>query len=223
MPIPLAATITVAEIITTIRRQFGDDDAIQITDADIVRWINQGQREIASDNPLNKRVATSFSVGGTYSFTAPSDMYQPEFIRYDGLLLRSMSFEAVSSQYGPDLEQTGIPSIWYTWGSSIYLYPSPNATGKKIEVFYAAAPTAVSLGGILSVPDRYANAIIEFCLARANELDEQPQAQALQEQKFSKSMSDLRGADQQQSGQNFVVSDVDYEDSWEYRFGQYAG
>jgi hypothetical protein len=37
----------VSEIATRVRRQFGDDVGILITDADIIRWVNDAQREIA--------------------------------------------------------------------------------------------------------------------------------------------------------------------------------
>lgn len=66
-------TITrrVSNVISHVTRQFGDESGAQISSEDIIRWLNDGQREIASITKFNELVATTNFVPGTYEYPLP--------------------------------------------------------------------------------------------------------------------------------------------------------
>ena len=44
-------TKTVQDVLLSVKRQFGDESGVQVTDSDIVRWVDDAQREISMNNP----------------------------------------------------------------------------------------------------------------------------------------------------------------------------
>lgn len=49
------STYTVQDVLTEIKRTFGDEAGVQITDADIYRWIDRGQIELFSSLEVKKQ------------------------------------------------------------------------------------------------------------------------------------------------------------------------
>src|SRR4051794_4723859 len=75
--------MNVQDIITRVRRTFGDEAAVQVTDADIIRWINDGQVEVvkANDQALQKSDLLDLTAG-TSQYTMPTDLLILRSLRY---------------------------------------------------------------------------------------------------------------------------------------------
>lgn len=205
-------TLHVSDIIRDVKRAFGDEDGVQITDEDIIRWTNAGQREIVSNNPILKAKATIATTVGVNSYTKPADVYQIESIKYDTGILQAMNFEEAQNRFGFFSEDSGSPIYWYMWEEDIYLYPKPDAV-KNLVVFYTRSPVEVSSAGdTISVPDRYYNALVEFVKMQAYELDEDWTAQQAKTQKFQFHMDKLSGAENSMRGAFHVMTDRVYDD-----------
>lgn len=54
---------------------------------------------------------------------------------------------------------------------SFYVYPGANTTSAWIEIVYSADPAAVTAGQNISIPDVFANAILDYVLYRAYSKD----------------------------------------------------
>src|SRR5215212_5975441 len=67
--------MNVSDIKTRIKRTFGDESGVQVTDEDIVRWINDAQRAIVTQNEsLLEVTALASLVAGTQEYTLPADI-----------------------------------------------------------------------------------------------------------------------------------------------------
>lgn len=205
------STKTVADVIAFTKRQFGDESGVQITDADIIRWVNQGQMEIVNKNPMIQATASTNSFAGQAAYSVPVDIIHIESILFDEVLLQGMSYERALSDIGSAQSQSGTPYLWYTWRDIIYLWPVPDSA-KQIQVNYSREPTPVaSTTDKLSVPDRYFDRVCEYVNSKAYELDEDWQAHGVQRQSFEDKLLEDTNAQLVINGAFFVAKDSEYE------------
>lgn len=193
---------TVSDVIAYIRRTFGDEASIQVTDADIIRWTNAAQRDIVAKNKILKQVATSTLVAGQsdYDFSA-LPIYQIHSIYVDGHPVEARSFQNAQeyiAKHDPNRKTTGRPQVWYSWGNELTFWPTPSAeVANGIKIYYIAAPVELTATtSELSVPDEYFNRVIEFVMAQAYELDEDNENASYKHTQFSQGLDVLAG-DQQ--------------------------
>lgn len=175
-------SFTAKDVADRVKRTFGDESGVQVTDTDIIRWVNAAQLEIASKNQILKAKATTESVAGQYAYSLSEamDIQYINSIHYEGAKLKFESFND-AEQYifreDPKRIAEGTPTIWYEWAGSIELFPIPDKSGDTITVYYHKLPDQITnLSDTLSVPDNYYNRITEYVLAQAYEMDENLQA-----------------------------------------------
>lgn len=184
----------VDDVATRVRREFGDEASVQITDDDIIRWINDAQQQIAVNNEgLMETKSNTDVIAGQSEYLTPVDMSVLRSLSYQGFHLRSMTlnefneymtgYEAPGSlnPYGQ-----GIPICFTVWQDKITLFPTPSesVTG-GLYIYYIRYPTSVTtLADDLSVPQEYHNSIVSYCLQQAYELDEDMYKASLKSQQF---------------------------------------
>lgn len=210
MVTPLA-TLTLADVIIAVKRQFGDESGVQIIDSDITRWTNKAQREIVNKNPMIQLTASIMTGIGTQAYELPDRLLQIESVMYDGNILSPVGFERIRETLGPDNGQQGTPLYFYMWANQIYLWPVPDLS-KQMDMNYSAMPKNVSSpADVLGLPDRYFERICEFVLAQAYELDEDWSAHEVQMQHFEDKLLEANNADKNQIGSFLIATDSDYE------------
>jgi hypothetical protein len=210
MPTPTAER-TLADVAIVIKRQFGDESGVQITDSDITNWVNQAQMEIVNKNPMIQATAVTTAVSGTQTYAVPPDMVQIESVMFNGNILAPTNFEDMRSQLGSDNGTPGTPGWWYVWANLIYLWPIPN-TAQAIAVNYSKYPTRVSSpADKLGVPDRYFDRVCEFVMSKAYELDEDWNGYRVNAQKFEDKLQEVNNADKNMIGAFPVATDPYYE------------
>ena len=193
---PLAqSTKTVADISTAVKRQFGDESGTQITDVDIIRWINQGQNVICQRGEVNKTTITTSSVAGqdTYSM-AEVNIFKLLGVQYDNVPLQNSSFEQVQESVANvgSTNFTARPELWYEWDDSIILYPTPSSSDDVIKLFIIAAPAAAATTtSALSIPDTHFDALLQYVLQQAYELDDDFSSAGVKGQQMENSMTRL--------------------------------
>ena len=62
-----APTKTWGDVVANVRRSFGDESGVQLEEGDLLRWINQGQYEIARQNKILKAKGVSTTMPGQSS------------------------------------------------------------------------------------------------------------------------------------------------------------
>lgn len=194
------ATLTVQEIFTRVQRAFGDEAQAQITQADIVRWINDAMREIANNNNLLQVKATANTTVNVSAYALPTGIARLHSVRFRGLALESITIEQADELIGSvDLSivqgfPVGTPTHYWIFANQINLYPAPDTTSTTdLMVYYTRQATpVVSLDDIPEVPEQYHNRIVDYCMARAYELDENFFVANMKDQKFDAGVDKLR-------------------------------
>lgn len=203
-------TKTAADIATYVKRQFGDESGVQITDQDIYRWINAAQLQIVGKIAPIKGKATTNIISGTrtYSFVG-LPIHQIESLHYDGNFLPPKSFAQAERdiiEY-PDNPDAGTPAFWYEWAGEVYLFPTPNqSVTDGLEIYYTKMPTTVVTGSdLLSVPDKFFEAISAWVLMKAYELDEEFDQANNQRQFFDGQLMEQNGEELTSANSTYPV------------------
>ena len=157
----------VSQIIGAVRTIISDKDSLQVSDAEMIVWINQAMREIAVDNDLLQKSATSATVVGTSNYALPADILRLHSIKYDNDKLAILSRKEAEETLDFNNTGNGTPSISYVWAGSLYLFPAPNAV-KNLLVDYIRTPVEVAVvGDTPELPPHYHNRLIDYCLSQA--------------------------------------------------------
>jgi len=210
MPIA-TATKTLNDVVVYIQRQFGDESGVQITIADITRWVNAAQMAIVDKTPIIQATATTNSVAGTQTYAFPADLIQVESVLFDGNILQPRDFEGIRYELGINNNTPGDPVYWYSWANQLYLWPVPTVV-KAIAVNYSKAPTSVTgLADQLGLPDRYFDRICDYVSSKAYELDEDWQANQVTLKRFEDKLTEDTNSDKINYGSFPVAIDGEYE------------
>lgn len=182
---------TGTDISTRVRSAFGDTSGAQLTDAAILMWINDGQREIVNSNPILRASKTTDLINGQADYTFPTDrVLVIEALYVNGYPIKNLTPQAARQfiqQRDPLAEQTAErPEVWYERAGTITFYPVPNKTftnGLKLE--YIKNPVSLtSLTSAVGIPDRYFNELVNYVIAQALEMDENYSAAQFKHRQF---------------------------------------
>jgi len=186
-----------ADIISRVKRTFGDESGAQITDDDIIRWTNDAQNEIAQAQKLFESTGVQTTVAGTADYYLPDTLIDLRAVYYDGRPLNYMSeqmFDEYIRKVNDGYETSdGEPTCYTSWGNKVSLYPSP-AGSKQLKIHFICFPAPVTaITDSLTLPMRYHNRILEAVLAHAYELDENFEGSQFKYQQFAGSLRDQAG------------------------------
>lgn len=215
-----------SELVTYVKRTFGDESGVQVEDADVIRWINAAQREAVMHNTsLLQTTSTIDIVQDQDEYSLPSDM----------LVLRSMrlklpgmtSFQYIESKnlqefdkhiagWDGDAWSSNRPFIYTVYNDSVFLFPKPNqASLGGLKVLYSRKPTELTNSSDpLDLPDQYHNAIIKFCLQQANEMDEDYEASTVHAAQFKSDVDRLSFQQHYGARETYPVITVNPDDAW---------
>lgn len=216
----ISKTKLVSDILAYVKRQFGDESGVQISNDDIIRWVNAGQDEIFRRQEPIKTTANANLVAGQDTYTFPADILRIQAIYVDGVPVPMKSTQEAEDyilDVDPKKTNTGQPILWYSWGNQFTFYPKPEGDiTNGIELRYIQTPTPVSAPtDTLSIPDAYYNRLIEYVLQQAYELDENFAAADTKAQQFTQNLDTY--SDRSIEGQNVYPSiTVLEEDAWGY-------
>lgn len=185
----------VSDVVTRVQRQFGDEASVQIDTTDIIRWINDGAKEIAVQNDLTQATATQNTVALQNIYTAPNDMLAIRSIYYDSRKLDYLSradYDTYINEVDPTENLSGIPSIYTRNVYDILLYPKPDSI-KSLKIWYFQRPAEVALpADSLPFPTEYHLRIVEYCLQQAYQTDEDWDAAGQMKGQFDDGMVKLK-------------------------------
>ena len=186
----IPTTKRLSDVMTEVKRAFGDESGVQLTDSDLIRWTNAGQVDIVTKNKILKALAQTDIVAGTAQYAFPSvSVIEVESIHVDGSPIPALSFveaEEYILKYDSDRSDSGTPRIWYPYAGQIFLWPKPDSNiTNGLSLFYTPMPTAVvASGDLLGIPDKYFNTLINYVLYKAFEMDENFDASSLKMQEM---------------------------------------
>lgn len=171
----------VQEVFKSVTRQFGDETGGQIDINDIIRWINEGQFQIARrTGDLNGITNPAISVlVGIRTYDLPSDFFKVTIGELDGKRLQLLSEAQLNTLY-PNISsseaQQGVPKFFSIVAggaslSKISLAPIPGSTGSLTVTYKSRPPIINASDDPLSIAEEYHTTLVTFCLAKAKQLD----------------------------------------------------
>lgn len=214
------ATKTVNDVLTDIKRTFGDEASVQVTDDDILRWVNSAQREILISNRILKAVGTSSITAGVAEYTLDGlNVVAIQSIHFNGKKLDYKSFaeaEEFVNSSDPGNTLTGDPILWYEWGGTINLYPVPDADyPSALKVYYIKEPTPLTQAtDSLDVPDSYYENVLQYVLSKAYELDEDDTNSQFKLGQFTTRLNTLAEQENEPNQDTYPRITIREEDAW---------
>jgi hypothetical protein len=210
----IPSTKTVANVMTAVRRMFGDEAGVQVQDSDIIDWINDGQDTIVNRNRILKSRAFTNSIVGIAQYRYPDDQIeQVESIHYNGVPIKSISFAQAEQEIRywdstPPID----PVIWWEWAGSFTLWPAPPAPA-PIVIYYTLRPQPIkNASDLLSIPDKYFQTLVNYCLQQAYELDSDWQAAQQKQSQFEAAVNAF--GEEERTGEHMTYETVTDVDDW---------
>jgi len=185
----MAGTITGANILLRVKDTLQDTTSVRWTEAELLRYINDAQREIVNLRPdasattanvaLVVGTKQSLPAGGLRLIKVTRNMSDASGGATGKRAIRIVDREVLDSQEpnwhdptvsGDAAHTTTVKHYVFDEDDprSFYVYPGASSTSTFLEIVYSAAPTDLAnTSATLYIDDIYANAVIDFVLYRA--------------------------------------------------------
>jgi hypothetical protein len=184
----MAGTLTGANLLSRIKDTLQDTTSVRWPEAELIRYINDAQREIVNFRPESSATTTNVQLTTGTKQTLPSaGLRLIKVVRNMSAASGSATGKRAIRIVNPDILNTQEPD-WHDPTVSgdaahttivkhymfdeddprnYYVYPGV-AGNAYVEVVYSASPTDLTAtSSTIGVDDIYANAIIDFVLYRA--------------------------------------------------------
>lgn len=191
----------VSDIIMRVRRTFGDEAAVQVTDEDVIRWINDSQIEIVKNNDAAlQKTAFINLVANQSEYTLPTDLLVLRSLRYKFATMSSFSviryknmqeFDESIDGWDGTLYSASAPLFFTMYEGKAVLFPTPNqAATSGLKILYNQKPAdVVNLSDTIPLPLIYHNTIVKYCMWQASLLDEDHEPAVMYQGNFQQDMS----------------------------------
>ena len=181
----MAGTLTGTNLLDRIRDTLQDTTSVRWTEAELLRYINDAQREIVNFRPESSATTTNVQLATGTKQTLPAaglrlikitrNMSDASGGATGKRAIRLVNVDILNTQepdwHDGDVSTHGTTVKHYVFDDddprNYYVYPGVSGNA-YVEIVYSAAPTDLSAASdTISVDDIYANAIIDFVLYRA--------------------------------------------------------
>lgn len=173
-----------SDVIVRVRRTFGDEAAVQVTDDDVIRWINDAMVEIVKNNDaaLQKTDFVSL-VANQSTYSLPTDLLLLRSLRYkytgmpsfSVLIYKNMQeFDDALDGWDGSTFAVNPPQLFTMYEGKAILFPTPDQSATNgLKILYNQTPATVTLpADALALPLIYHNTIFKYCMWQASLLDE---------------------------------------------------
>lgn len=175
-----------SQIALRVKRQFGDESGVQVTDTDVMMWLNDAIREaVIQNNSINIKRKTVAALAGQVlcKLPDPENLVGVRSIQYRG----DSNSPYISLEYLPPTAfdqlfpdwnsgtSTGSPCFYTSASTSQFkVFPAPAVNdGLGFSVEYNSFFCEVEdLTVAMDISARYYQYLVEYCLMKAYEMDE---------------------------------------------------
>lgn len=183
-------TVAVNDIISRVQTLIRDLTGVRWPQDELINWLNDGQREVILLQPKAGAKNTSMALVAGTKQSIPNDGTQLLRVMRNtgvggatpGRAITEVDREVLDT-FTPDWHSDAATAVakHYIFDpvdpTTFYVYPPADGSA-QIEVVYASSPTVVTAGQQISVPDIYANALMDYMLYRAYSKDSDSTANA---------------------------------------------
>lgn len=180
------ATIQVNAIISRAATLIQDATNVRWPLAELLDWLNDGQREIVLLKPQSsvKNISVQLTANSTKQALPADGIMLIDVLRNmgatgstPGAAIRVVTREVLDAQiptWHSDANKTG--SIMHFMfdardPKNYYVYPKAPAEAAYVELIYSASPTNCAAGDVIQIDDIYGNALLDYVLYRAYSKD----------------------------------------------------
>jgi hypothetical protein len=193
----------VSDVITRVRRTFGDEAAVQVLDSDVIRWINDGQIRIVTQNDAALQTTSFISlVANQSSYTLPTDLLVLRSLRFKyagdvsfyNIRYRNMQqFDEIMDGWDGTQYSTGKPQYFTLYENKAILFPTPDESSTNgLKILYCQKPTdVVTTADALSLPLLYHPIIVNYCLWQASLLDDDKETAVIYKGDYNENLTSL--------------------------------
>lgn len=185
------ATYQVNTLVNNAATLLQDPTNVRWPTAELIQWLNDGQREIAAIKP------NAFVVNATVPCTSGSKQTLPaagisliDVVRNNasggaspGNAIRVVSREVLDAQipdwHTPAKAAATVKHYMYTPldPKTFWVYP-PSTGSNYVDIIYVASPTDAAAGGTITIDDVYAATLLNYIMYRAYSKDAEYAANA---------------------------------------------
>ena len=206
--------VTAQSIILRVVTTLQDSTSIRWAANELVRYLNDGQREIAMLRPDSTATTASLTLSAGAKQSIPTAATKlVDVLRNTSGTKRAVRFTTralLDSQVPSWYNLTGVTEIQHYMYDVrdprvFYVYPPAASSGASVEIVYSAVPTAVTepsngatytdVSGNIGLPDVYANALADYILYRAFTKDSEFGNNVTRAQNHYSAFSSALGAD----------------------------
>lgn len=179
-------TIAAQSIIRRVVETMQDNTSIRWPVAELVRYLNDGQREVVLYRPDSMVTNASVTLAAGAKQSLPNNGSKLiDVVRNTNATKRSvrMTTRAILDTQSPNwYNLTGVTEVLHYMydprdPKTFYVYPPAAASGASVEIVYSAYPTDITepadgavysaVSGNISLPDIYGNVLTDYILYRA--------------------------------------------------------
>lgn len=217
--------LSVGDVKNRVKRQFGDESGVQVTDADIFRWVADAVRNVILNSEEVFQVATTMDIiTGQQDYPLSEDV-----LAIKGITCKTADSTAYFELRGYELDQfnsyidgwdgnffgEGRPTIYTVFEKKLKLFPIPDADATAgIKLYYTSYLTEITDDAFsIELPNIYFNAVVNYCLQQAYELDEDWIAAEIKMSQIQADLHKARGKVSQQQETYKTITILD-DDRW---------
>jgi len=185
----MASVTTGANILARVESILQDTANVRWTEAELLNYVNDGQREIANLAPSATAIHSNVALVVGTKQTLPSDglklidvvrnMSDASGGATGKRSIRLVSKDIIDTQNpdwhdptvtGDAAHSTTVKHFMFDENDPLnyYVYPGASSTSTFVELIYSQRPTDLAnTSSTISVPDNYSNALIDYTLFRA--------------------------------------------------------
>ena len=105
--------------------------------------------------------ATDTSASGTAGYSKPTNAIDIKRVVYDGTPLELVPEREIDAlNLNGTSAATGRPTHYYLWGSSYYLYPTPDTSSLTISLRYISGPGTIVSGSNIPIPLQFHSRLV---------------------------------------------------------------
>jgi hypothetical protein len=156
--------LTVSDLLERARDRYNAVGDKFFGDALLRGFIFSAQDVLAKEGWVIEKTYTTTSTADTRTISWPSNTLAIKQVKYDynDLFKRTLRADPKTSTSDP----TGTPRGYAVWDEEIILYPTPDETGKVIQIRVYSYPQDVTTNSAtIEVPQEYRDDLINFMLA----------------------------------------------------------
>lgn len=216
--------MNLGQIKTRIKRQFGDEAQVQVTDDDITSWVNEAVRHIVTKNESLLQKITFFdAVKDQVDYGLPGDLFLLRSINFKYYEyyahLRNLDltkFNEYMDGWDGNTNNTGKPQIYTIYAGTLKLFPSCDKDiTDGIKIYYSRLPIEVVADeDIPDLPAEYYNTVLSYVMQQAYELDEDWEAVKNKQQQVQADILVNRSRQDRESMETYPVISTMREDMW---------